>query len=49
MDTIVVTDTAPNTNQGNYEDVGTPSTGELPTGKLDMGDTEGLSKDVTVY
>ena len=28
------TNTTPTTSEGNYEDVGTPSTGELPTGNL---------------
>ena len=43
------TDTAPSTSEGNYEDVGTPSTGELP-GKFDMsGDFSELGDNVTVY
>ena len=42
------TDTAPNTNQGNYEDVGTPSSGELP-GKIDIGDVTSDVPAGTVY
>ena len=43
------TDTAPSTSEGNYEDVGTPSTGELP-GEFDMsGDFSELGDNVTVY
>ena len=44
------TDTSGNTSEGNYEHVGTPSTGELPnTGKFGSGDYSGLGDNVTVY
>ena len=43
------TDTAPNTNPGNYEDVGTPSTGELPTGNLKFGEATSDVPAGTVY
>lgn len=38
-----------NTNQDNYEHVGVPSTGELPTFNFDPNDTEGLDRNATVY
>lgn len=41
------TDTTGNTNQGNYENVGTPSTGELP-GEFDMSGDSGVPAG-TVY
>lgn len=45
------TDTAPSgTGEGNYEHVGTPdNTENTPQFQFDPNDTEGLSKDVTVY
>lgn len=41
------TDTAPSTSEGNYEDIGTPSTGELP-GEFDMSGDSGVPAG-TVY
>lgn len=44
------TDTNPSTpSDGNYEHVGTPSTGELPTYTIGESGSEGLSTGVTVY
>ncbi len=42
-------DTAPNTNQGNYEDVGTPDNGVIPEYTVGESGSEGLADNVTVY
>ena len=43
------TDTAPSTSEGNYEDVGTPDSGELPTGNLKFGEATSDVPAGTVY
>lgn len=42
-------DTAPSTSEGNYEDVGTPDSGELPTGNLKFGEATSDVPAGTVY